>query len=133
MPIGLFTIPAVSMVGLTEAQALEKGYNVIVGRANYRTNARGRMLGDYQGIVKCVFDRNTHSLLGATIVGEHAIEMIHLAQCVLIQNVGIEYFIDVCFNYPSLCELYKYAAYDALQTIAKNDKLDEATTSRAVA
>lgn len=133
MPIGLFTIPAVSMVGLTEAQALEKGYNVVVGRANYRTNARGRMLGDYQGLVKCVFDRNTHSLLGATIIGEHAIEMIHLAQCVMIQNVGIEYFIDVCFNYPSLCELYKYAAYDALQTIAKNDKQDDVTTSRAVA
>lgn len=130
MPIGLFTIPAVSMVGLTEAQALEKGYNIVVGRANYRANARGRMLGDFQGLVKCVFDRNTHTLLGATIVGEHAIENIHLAQCVLIQGAGIEYFIDVCFNYPSLCELYKYAAYDALQTIAK---LNDSDSNRAAA
>ncbi len=72
-------------------------------------------------------------MIGATIVGEHATELIHLAQCVLIQGVGIEYFIDACFNYPSLSELYKYAAYDALQVIARDQGLGEAELVRAVA
>ncbi|MCH8314515.1 MAG: Si-specific NAD(P)(+) transhydrogenase [Planctomycetes bacterium] len=133
MPIGLYTIPAVSMVGLTESEAHEAGRSIVVGRAAYRNNARGRMLGDQQGLVKCVFDRETHALLGATIIGESATELIHLAQCVLIQGVGIEYFIDACFNYPSLSELYKYAAYDALQVIARDKGSGEADLVRAVA
>jgi NAD(P) transhydrogenase len=118
LPFGLYTIPAVSTVGLTERQALEAGRDIVVGRALYRYNARGRMLGEDEGIVKCVFDRRTRGLLGATIVGEAAIELIHLAQSVISCEAGIDHFINACFNYPSLSELYKYAAYDALQAIA---------------
>ena len=133
MPIGLYTIPAVSMVGLTDSEAREAGRSTVVGRASYRHNARGRMLGDEEGLVKCVFDRETRELIGATIVGELATELIHLAQCVLIQGVGIEYFIDACFNYPSLSELYKYAAYDALQALARDEGSNKAELVRAVA
>lgn len=118
MPIGLYTIPAVSMVGISEAEARKAGRDVVIGRTLYRYNARGRMLGDEQGLLKCVFDRNTRMLLGATIVGEDATELIHLAQCVLAHGGGIDYFIGACFNYPSLSELYKYAAYSALQSMA---------------
>ncbi|MHC4100682.1 MAG: Si-specific NAD(P)(+) transhydrogenase [Planctomycetota bacterium] len=118
VPFGLYTIPAVSTVGLTEQQATEAGRDVVVGRALYRCNVRGRMIGDEQGIMKCVFDRPTRQLVGATIVGEVAAELIHLAQFVISNKQGIDDFIDGCFNYPSLSELYKYAAYDALQAIA---------------
>jgi NAD(P) transhydrogenase len=117
MPIGLYTIPAVSMIGVTAAQAHDAGLDVVVGRALYRYNARGRMLGDEQGIAKCVFDRRSRKLLGATIVGEDATELIHLGQFVMAHGGGIDDFIHVCFNYPSLSELYKYAAYSALQEI----------------
>ncbi len=133
MPIGLYTIPALSMVGMTESEAREADRDIVVGRAAYRNNARGRMLGDEQGLLKCVFDRETHALLGATIVGESATELIHLAQCVLTQGVGIEYFIDACFNYPSLSELYKYAAYDALHVLAQDQNDCDAQSRRAVA
>lgn len=125
MPIGLYTIPAVSVVGLTAQQAVEKGMHVVTGRALYKHNARGRMLGDEQGIVKCVFDQKTRALLGATIVGEDATELIHLAQCVIANGGGIEYFIGACFNYPSLCDLFKYAAYNALQRMAGEQRRED--------
>jgi len=122
LPFGLYTIPAVSTIGLNEKQAVEAGRDVVVGRAHYRHNARGRMLGDEQGMVKCVFDRATRKLVGATIVGESATELIHLAQFVITFEAGIDEIIGACFNYPSLSELYKYAAYDALQAIAARDR-----------
>jgi NAD(P) transhydrogenase len=114
LPFGLYTIPAIYSVGLNEAQAQEKGYSVVVGRAAYRLNARGRMLGDEEGLVKCVFDARTRRLLGTSIVGQDATELIHLAQFVIGFEGGIDDLINTCFNYPSLSELYKYAAYDAL-------------------
>ena len=121
LPFGLFTIPAISTVGLNEKQAAEKGIDFVIGRALYRFNVRGRMLGDEQGIMKCVFERSTRRLVGTTIVGESATELIHLAQFMIGSRAGIDDFIDACFNYPSLSELYKYAAYDALQAIARDD------------
>jgi NAD(P) transhydrogenase len=120
-PIGFYTIPAISMVGLTEAEAAEAGRDIVVGRALYRYNARGRMLGEEEGILKCVFDRKSRRLLGATIVGQDATELIHLAQFAIIYEVGIGDLTNACFNYPSLGELYKYAANDALRAITGHE------------
>lgn len=121
MPIGLYTIPAVSMIGLSAEDAKKKGLDVIIGRAHYRDNVRGRMLGDDSGLLKCVFDRRTKAMLGAMVVGEDATELIHQAQIAIAAGLGIDYFIQACFNYPSLSELYKYAAYNALQ-VMKGDE-----------
>jgi NAD(P) transhydrogenase len=129
MPIGLYTIPAVSMVGLSEVEARKAGREVVIGSSFYRGNARGRMLGDEQGMLKCVFDRSTRKLLGACVVGEDATELIHLAQCMIASGLGIDYLIDTCFNYPSLSELYKYAAYAALQDLSKARPSSSATAS----
>lgn len=122
-PIGLYTIPAVSMVGLTARQAEEAGHDVVVGRAEYQYNVRGRMLGDNSGLLKCIYDRNTRELLGASVVGEDATELIHLAQSVITFGGGIDYFINACFNYPSLSELFKYSAYSALQAMADEQRV----------
>ncbi len=121
LPFGLYTIPSVSTVGLSEQKATDAGREIVVGRARYRQNARGRMLGDEQGLVKCIFDRHTRRLLGAAIVGESATELIHIAQFIVTAEGGIDDLINACFNYPSLSELYKYAAYDALGAIATLD------------
>ena len=131
MPIGLYTVPAVSMVGQTAIQALESGREIVTGRALYRHNVRGRMLGDAEGILKCVFDRHTRELLGCTIVGEQATELIHLALSTMSHGAGIDAFIGMCFNYPSLSELYKYAAYNALQQLAEEDGADGEMAGRA--
>jgi NAD(P) transhydrogenase len=131
LPIGLYTIPAVSCVGVTEEQA--KGMEIVIGRARYHDNVRGRMLGDDTGLLKCIFDRKTRALLGATIIGEQATELIHIAQAAMAADLGIDYFIQACFNYPSLAELFKYAAYSALQSLATLAQQSGAATARAAA
>lgn len=117
-PMGIYTIPPIAMIGLTQAQAEEAGRTVVVGRAPFRNNARGRMVGDGTGVLKAIFDRRTRALLGAQIVGTQATELIHFAHPLIAQGLGIDYLIDACFNYPSLTELYKYAAYHALQQMS---------------
>ncbi|MCP3903668.1 MAG: Si-specific NAD(P)(+) transhydrogenase [Planctomycetes bacterium] len=120
-PMGIYTIPGISGVGMMEEEAREAGHRTVVGRALYRHNVRGRMMGDEKGILKCVFDRDTRALLGATIVGHGATELIHIAQLAIATGGGLDYMISACFNYPSLTELYKYAAYNALQTMAEEE------------
>jgi NAD(P) transhydrogenase len=117
-PIGLYTIPPVAMVGMTESDARQKGVEIVVGRAPYRLNSRGRMYRINDGLLKLVFNRASRELIGAVMVGEQSTELIHVAQCAIASNQGIDYFINACFNYPSIAELYKYAVYNALQAAA---------------
>jgi NAD(P) transhydrogenase len=117
-PYGLYTIPEVSTVGETEAEAKKRGADVEVGRAYYRDNARGQIINDPEGMVKLVFDAGSKKLLGAHLLGERATELIHVAQAVLTLGATIDYFIQSVFNYPTLAELFKYAAYDGLGRLA---------------
>lgn len=119
VPIGIYTIPAVASVGLTEEQARSGGRDVVIGRGHYRDNARGRMLGDDQGLLKAVFDRHTRMLIGVSIVGEDATELVHLGQQAIAAGHGLQHLIESCFNYPSLTELYKAAAFDALSQLGE--------------
>ncbi len=114
VPMGIYTIPAIGSVGLTEEEAVAGARDIVVGRAHYRDNARGRMLGDDRGLLKAVFDRKTRALLGVSVVGEDATELVHFGQLAIASGHGIQHLIETCFNYPSLTELYKTAAYDAL-------------------
>src|SRR5262249_49388129 len=118
-PYGLYTIPEVSMVGQTEEEARIEGEDVETGRAYYRDNARGQIINDPEGMIKLVFAANTKKLLGAHVLGGRATEIIHIAQAVMAHGGGIDYFIDAVFNYPTVSELYKYAAYDGLGRVAK--------------
>jgi NAD(P) transhydrogenase len=118
VPIGIYTIPAVAAVGITEEDARKKGIDIVVGRARYRNNPRGRMLGDDQGLCKMIFDAADGRLLGASIIGEDATEQIHVAQAVIAMNGGVDFFVEMCFNYPSLGELFKYASLDARETLS---------------
>jgi NAD(P) transhydrogenase len=114
VPMGIYTIPAIGSVGLTEEDARNGGREVLIGRASYRDNPRGRMLGDDQGLLKAIFDRQTHALLGVSVVGEDATELVHLGQIAIASGHTIRHLVETCFNYPSLTELYKTAAFDAL-------------------
>jgi NAD(P) transhydrogenase len=118
VPIGIYTIPAIGSVGLSEEDAINGKRDVVIGRAHYRNNARGRMLGDDQGLLKAVFDGRTHALLGVSVVGEDATELVHYGQLAIHSGHGIEHMLQACFNYPSLTELYKTAAYDAKVNLA---------------
>lgn len=121
VPMGIYTIPAIGAVGLTECEAKAKGLDVVVGRSRYRNNARGRMLGDDQGLCKLVFDARDRKLLGASIIGEDSTELVHIAQTAIVFGAAIDFFVDACFNYPSLGELLKYAAMDAADALRRRD------------
>ena len=113
-PYGLYTLPEVSMIGETEESCRQKGIDYEVGRASYRGNARGQIVGDLEGVVKLIFAVEDKRLLGVHILGERATELIHIGQAVLHFGGTIDDFIDQVFNFPTLSELYKYAAYDGL-------------------
>jgi NAD(P) transhydrogenase len=118
-PYGLYTIPEVSTVGDSEEEARHKGLDVEVGRASYVDNARGQIINDPDGLVKLVFEAPTRKLLGVHILGERATELIHIGQAVLAFGGTIDYFIQNVFNYPTLTEAYKYAAYDGLGRLGR--------------
>jgi NAD(P) transhydrogenase len=118
LPMGIYTIPEVSSVGETEESCKEKGIRYEVGRAQYSNNARGQIAGDRHGMLKLVFGRDDRRLLGVHILGESATELIHLGMMALESKGTIDLFIDFVFNYPTLSETYKYAAYDGLGNLS---------------
>lgn len=118
LPYGIFTIPELSMVGLTEQQCLEKGIDYEIGRASFRNNARGQIIGDTEGLIKLVFEAGTLKILGVHIVGENASELLHVGMMAMQFGGTINAFIESVFNYPTLGDAYKYAAYDGLGKIA---------------
>ena len=112
-PYGIYAVPEISTVGLTEAQVREKGIAYEVGIARLREVSRGHIMGLESGMMKLLFALDDRRLLGAHIVGEGATELIHIGQAVLNLGGGIDYFVENAFNYPTLAEGYKVAALDA--------------------
>jgi NAD(P) transhydrogenase len=118
LPYGIYTIPEVSCVGLSEEDATKAGAPFVVGRAFYRDNARGKIIGDKDGVVKLLFDRESRKLLGCHCIGDRASELVHLGQMMIALGGTLDTLIETVFNYPTLSETFKYAAYDALGAMA---------------
>lgn len=114
LPYGIYTIPECSMAGETEEGLTAKGIPYVVGKATYDSNARGQIIGDRHGFLKLLFGRDDMKLLGVHVIGEGATELVHVGLTALLLGQGAHLFIETCYNYPTLSELYKYAAYDAL-------------------
>ena len=117
LPNGIYTIPEVSMVGETEESLKKKGVAYIVGRANYRDNARGRIIGDQDGFLKLLFRLEDHKLLGVHIMGEHATDVVHIGLMAMMCNASANLFVDACFNIPTLGLLYKTATLNAIRNL----------------
>ncbi len=105
------------MVGKGEEELTEAGVHYEIGKAEYREIARGTILGDSSGMLKLIFDADTRVLLGVSIIGEGASELIHIGQAVLAMKGTIDYFIETVFNYPTLAECYKTAAFDGVNRL----------------
>ncbi|MCA9832290.1 MAG: Si-specific NAD(P)(+) transhydrogenase [Dehalococcoidia bacterium] len=116
-PFGVYAVPEVAMVGLTEEAARADEIDYEVGKAWFARNTRALIAGSTEGLVKLVFRRDDKRLLGVHILGASAAEMIHLGQAVVHFGGTIDYFIDATFNVPTESEAYKYAAYDGLQRL----------------
>ena len=118
-PYGIYTIPEISFIGKTEEQLTDEDVPYEVGLAYYRETARGQIRGDTTGRLKIIFHRETRKVLGVHIIGEGAAELIHIGQAVMVLGGGIDYFIDTVFNYPTLAECYKAAAFNGLGRLGR--------------
>jgi NAD(P) transhydrogenase len=117
-PVGIYSIPEISMVGATEQELTAGKVPYEIGVARYREIARGQILGDDSGLFKMLFHREDRRLLGAHAIGTGATELIHIGQAVLGLGGGLDYFMHTVFNYPTLAECYKVAALDAANKLA---------------
>jgi NAD(P) transhydrogenase len=118
-PYGIYTIPEISFIGKTEEQLTEEDVPYEVGVAYYREIARGQIRGDTTGRLKLIFHRETRKILGVHIIGEGAAELVHIGQAVMTLNGTVDYFIDTVFNYPTLAECYKAAAFNGVNRLAR--------------
>lgn len=118
-PYGIYTIPEISFIGKTEEQLTDAGVAYEIGIAYFREIARGQIRGDTTGRLKLIFCPDTKQLLGVHIIGEGASELLHIGQAVFALKGTVEYFVDTVFNYPTLAECYKAAAFNGLNKLAK--------------
>ena len=119
VPYGIYTIPEVSAFGETEASCRVRGVAYVTGTARYSENARGKIAGDTEGVLKLIVDRGTRRLIGVHVIGERATELVHIGQAIVHLGGTVDAFIEMVFNFPSLAEAYKYAAYECLAQLAK--------------
>lgn len=117
IPSGVYTIPEMSSVGLTEAQARSKG-SVVVGRANFDALARGQIGANQNGLLKIVCDGEGRRILGVHVLGEGAAELVHLGQIAMIARLDVDTFVDGVFNFPTLAEAYRVAALEIIRSRA---------------
>jgi NAD(P) transhydrogenase len=118
-PFGIYTIPEISFIGKTEEQLTDEDVPYEVGVAYYREMARGQIRGDTTGRLKIIFHRETRDILGVHIIGEGASELLHIGQAVLILGGKVDYFVNTVFNYPTLAECYKAAAFNGLNKLTR--------------
>jgi NAD(P) transhydrogenase len=116
-PYGIYSVPEISMVGKTEEELTAAGVAYEIGKARYKEIARGQIVGDVTGLLKLIFHSETHKLLGVHIIGEGASELIHIGQAVLSFGGTVDYFVNTVFNYPTLAECYKVAAFDGINRL----------------
>jgi NAD(P) transhydrogenase len=124
LPYGIYTIPEVSCVGLSEEDAKAKGLDVIAGRGNFTENARAKVNGFTDGFVKIIVERGSRKVIGAHAIGDRATENIHTGQLLVAFGASIDAAAIMVFNYPTLSACFKAASLDALA------KIDEAPKSR---
>jgi NAD(P) transhydrogenase len=119
-PYGIYAVPEISTVGLTEEEVRERKIPHECGLARFRETSRGHIMGVDAGLLKMIFALEDRRLLGVHIIGEGATELIHIGQAVLNLHGTLDYFIENTFNYPTLAEAYKIAALDAWNRLPIN-------------
>ena len=116
-PYGIYTIPEISTVGRNEEELTHDGVSYEIGKAHYREIARGQIIGDTTGLLKLIFHAESRDLLGVHIIGEGSSELVHIGQAVLAFGGKVDYFVNTVFNYPTLAECYKVAAFDGINRL----------------
>lgn len=117
-PVGIYTIPEMSMVGKTEEELKAANIEYVVGRAYFTEVARGYIRGDNHGLLKILVCKSTHRLLGIHVVGADACNLIHIGLGFMLYNGTVQDIVNrMIFNYPTLAETFRIAAFNALNKI----------------
>jgi len=129
-PFGIYTIPEISYVGITEEEARARDYKIVVGRCHYHELPRGQISGECEGMLKMIVHRDTREILGVHIIGGGATEVIHIAQMALLYNAKIDIFIDNIFNFPTYSEALKIAALSASNRMQEGGRPEDESCQR---
>jgi len=119
IPTGIYGIPELSSVGLSECAARKQYDNIIVGKAVFEEIARGQISGIQDGMLKIVCDEKGEKILGVMIVGEGATELVHIGQMALLADADVDIFVESIFNFPTLAEAYRVAALSIIEQRSK--------------
>ncbi len=132
LPYGLYTIPEISMIGRNEQELTAKKVPYEVGLARYSEIARGKIVGDETGLLKILFHRETRLILGVHCIGELATEIVHIGQAVMTLGGTIDYFCSTVFNYPTMAECYRVAAFNGLNRLSPEHAVESKTQATNV-
>ncbi len=116
-PYGIYTIPEISSVGYQESQLAKRKIKYVVGKAQYSELARGKMIDDEHGFLKLIVHAKTHRVVGVHVIGTSATELVHIGQVAIAFGANVEFFVENVFNYPTLAEAYKVAAFNAINQL----------------
>ena len=122
IPYGIYTVPEISIVGMTEHELTADAVPYEVGVGRYAETARGQIVGDTAGRLKLLVHSETRKLLGVHVIGEGATELVHIGQAVITLGGTLDYLANNVFNYPTLAECYKVAALDAFNKLAQQER-----------
>jgi NAD(P) transhydrogenase len=117
LPYGIYTIPEISFIGATERQLTERRVPYVVGLARYRELTRGEIAGDNAGLLKLLVNADTRGVEGVHVFGTAATELVHIGQTAMAGGLGVDYFVEAVFNYPTFSDAYKIAALDAVNRL----------------
>lgn len=117
LPTGIYSVPELAGVGLTETEARDRHGEVVVGVARFAEIARGQISGTQSGYLKLVVTPDRR-LRGVHIAGDQATDLVHMGQMALIHGATIDVFIDNVFNFPTYGECFRVAALDAAESLA---------------
>jgi NAD(P) transhydrogenase len=115
VPTGVYTIPEIACVGLSQTEAATKKLDIIVGRADFKEVARAHIAGEPSGFLSLLCERQTGKILGCQVLGEGATDLVHLGQAAIANGSTLDFFVDQIFNFPTMTEAYRIAAFDALK------------------
>lgn len=124
-PVGVYTVPELSSVGPTEEELKSAGVDYVVGSATYAEIARGHIRGDAHGILKLLVCRKTHKILAIHIVGADACNLVHIGQAFMTKGAYAQDLVNMIFNYPTLAEGYRVAAFNALNQLFAKGMIED--------
>lgn len=122
VPTGVYTIPEIGCVGLSQTEAAAKKIDVIVGRADFAEVARAHIAGEPNGFLTLICERAAGTVLGVQALGEGATDLVHLGQAAIAAAASVDFFVEQIFNFPTMTEAYRIAAFDVIKQRAERPR-----------